>query len=345
MDKWMNKRNGIIAAIAVVLIVIAVIVSTSFSSAMTLDEAKSIAQKYVPSTAKFVSSEEEDRYYEVAFYDEENGEGYEVEVNKETKVVKKVEMQKDNDEGSQTIVLTEDDVKKIIKEKFEGVTSVSVILTKDNELFEYEASFKADDFYGDADVNAETGVILDSVVKYGTAVTIPTDDSAESELLSYEQAKDAVIEKAGGGTVTDMDLDKENGEYFYEVELHKDNMEYDYIVNATTGEVTLESEHESYFDDDPYEESEEYIPEDNAVDNVDNSNDDIISEQEAKDIVLAKIPGATIVEFNLEKDDGRYEYEGTAHLGDYEYEFEINASSGVITNWDKESLYDDEWDD
>ena len=57
MSKFINKRNGIIAAIAVVLVIAAIIFSTTFTQAMTLDEAKEIAQKYVPSTATFVTKQ------------------------------------------------------------------------------------------------------------------------------------------------------------------------------------------------------------------------------------------------------------------------------------------------
>ena len=38
------------------------------------------------------------------------------------------------------------------------------------------------------------------------------------------------------------------------------------------------------------------------------------------------------------------EYEGQATLGDYEYDFEINAASGVIINFEKE-LKDNDIDD
>lgn len=364
MKGLLNKKNGIIAGAAAIIIIVAVIVSTSFSSAMNLDEAKEIAQKYVPETAKFLSSEEEDRYFEVAFYDETNKEHFEVEVIKETKEVKKVESQLSNDGGSKTIVLTEEDAKEAVKNRFADITSVDAILTKDNGLFEYEVSFKGDNFYGDADVNAESGVILDSVVKYGTVVTIPADSSKKTELLSYEEAKEAVIKEAGGGTVRDMDLDKENGEYFYEVELHIDGMERDYIVNAKTGEVMMESEHDCAFEfhhDDPYEVKEEYVQEEGSSSSQsapadvqqepaqeNSSNNGLISEEEAKKIVRSKIPGAEIVEFYLERDDGIYQYDGEARLDGYEYEFEINAESGIIIGWEKDRIEyddDDEWDD
>ena len=150
MSKFINKRNGIIAAIAVVLVIAAIIFSTTFTQAMTLDEAKEIAQKYVPSTATFVTSEEEENKFEVMFHDDKNEEGFEVEINKETKRVKKVESQLDNDLGSKTVKLSESEVKDVVKKAFEGITSISVNLTKDNGLYEYEVDFKSNDFYGNA---------------------------------------------------------------------------------------------------------------------------------------------------------------------------------------------------
>ncbi len=386
MNKYLTKKNGIIAAVAVVIVIAAIVFSTSFSQALTLDEAKEIASKYVPSTARFVTSEEEENKYEVMFHDDEAGEGFEVEVHKDTKKVKKVETQLDNDIGSETVTLTESEVKEIVENKFNGVSSVTVSLKKDNGLYVYEADFKSNEFYGDADIHPETGAILESTVKYGTAVTIPTEDqesgtSSSSEggkFLSYEEVEQLVIEKAGGGFVKDIDLEKERGKYVYEVELIKDNVEYDYIVDAETGEVTLENEHASYFDyDGDYKSGTSGEGSGNGSSNSNSnsssnsgkdgsssstggssssngssnsnsngygdSSSDRISQEKAESIVLAKIPGATIIKLKLEKDDGRYVYEGEAILGDYEYEFEIDANSGVIIDWEKE--WYDEWDD
>ena len=214
MKKLINKRNGIIAGAAALIVIAAIVLSTTFSQALTLDEAKEIAKKYVPSTAVFVTSEEEENKFEVMFHDDTNGEGFEVEINKETKQVKKVESQMDNDLGSKNVSLTEEDVKAIVEREFQGVTSVSVKLTQDNGLYEYEADFESSEFYGNADIHPESGVILDSTVKYGTVVTIPVDgtgsgntannggssgNSSNGGMLSYEQAQDKALEEAGGG--------------------------------------------------------------------------------------------------------------------------------------------------
>lgn len=362
MNKIVNKRNGIIAAIVVVIVVGAIIVSTTFTQAMTLDEAKEVAKKYVPATAEFVTSEEEETKFEVVFYDKTNKESFEAEVSTDTKKIKKVESQLDNDLGSKTVKLKKAEVKDIIKEKFGSVTSINVTLNKDNGLYEYGATFKSNEFYGDADVNPETGTVLESTVKYGTAVTIPNDKTNNSKdgLLTYEEVEKAVIKAAGGGSVKDMDLEKYNDEYYYEVELIKDNMEYDYYVNAKTGEVTLESKHEAhldYDDDDDYYEDVTYPNQGGGATgnngstsggNSGSTSTDRISVEKAKSIVLAKIPGATIYKIKLEMDDGIYVYEGEARLGNYEYDFEINASSGVIIGWEKDRIendYDDDWDD
>ena len=362
MDKFVNKKTGIAAVIVAVIVIAAIVISTSFTQALTLDEAKEIAKGYVPATATFVTSEEEQNKYEVMFRDDSNSESFEVEVSKNTKKVKKVESQLDNDMGSEKVELKEADVEKIIKEKFTGVTSVSVTLKKDSGLYEYEADFKSNYFYGDAEVHPVSGAILESTVKYGTAVTIPADgkdDSSQSgEFISYGEVEKAVIKAAGGGFIKDIDLEEKKGNYYYEVELIKDGVEYDYIVDAKTGKITLENEHDAYFDygDESDESTSSANSGNNGSQNSSNGNSQgngnsssgesgRISFEKAKSIVLAKIPSATITKLKLEKDDGIYVYEGEAILGDYEYEFEINASSGVIIDWDKERIDDDDDDD
>lgn len=65
-----------------------------------------------------------------------------------------------------------------------------------------------------------------------------------------------------------------------------------------------------------------------------------ISIEEARSIALAKVPGATDVYIKTDYDDGRYEYEGKIYYQGMEYEFEIDAYSGAIRDWDVESMYD-----
>ena len=71
-------------------------------------------------------------------------------------------------------------------------------------------------------------------------------------------------------------------------------------------------------------------------------NNEYISEQEAKQIALAKVPGATDTDIfiYLDYDDGYAVYEGQIIYDGMEYEFEIRATDGVILDWDADSVYD-----
>lgn len=69
----------------------------------------------------------------------------------------------------------------------------------------------------------------------------------------------------------------------------------------------------------------------------------MISEEEARQIALDQVPGATaqdIREFESGYDNGRLEYEGKIHYEQKEYEFEIDGYSGDILKWDVEPIND-----
>ncbi|TDP56318.1 PepSY domain-containing protein [Aminicella lysinilytica] len=298
MKSIFNKRNTLIAGAAVAVVAIALIASTVLSDALTSTEARDLAKKHVPANAEYKATEEESTKYEITFYDATNKETYEVEVSKKTQKVKSVDSQLDNDLGSEKVTLSKAEVVKILKAKFSGITSISVNLVKDDGLYEYEASFKSADFYGDATVNPASGKILESSIKYGTATVIPNDDN-----------------------------DKDN-----------DTSDNDSNSNGSSDNDAVSGASES----------DNSGSEGTATGNdSNNSSSDRISVAKAKSIVLAKIPGATIKNINLEKEDGIYVYEGEATLGNYEYDFEINASSGVISGWDKDKIdtHDNDNDD
>ena len=63
--------------------------------------------------------------------------------------------------------------------------------------------------------------------------------------------------------------------------------------------------------------------------------------------MLSKVPGARILEIELDRDDGRTYYEGEAYANGYEYEFEVDAYTGAIIEWevDETDDYDDDDDD
>ena len=63
-----------------------------------------------------------------------------------------------------------------------------------------------------------------------------------------------------------------------------------------------------------------------------------LSMEEAKNIALSRVPGATDqnIRLKLDYDDGWLLYEGDIIYNRMEYEFEIDANSGTILKWEQE---------
>ena len=62
-----------------------------------------------------------------------------------------------------------------------------------------------------------------------------------------------------------------------------------------------------------------------------------IGYERVKAIVLSKVAGASesdIYELECEYDDGRLEYDGSLYCNGYEYEFEIDGTTGNILQWE-----------
>ena len=62
-----------------------------------------------------------------------------------------------------------------------------------------------------------------------------------------------------------------------------------------------------------------------------------ISQEEAVQIVLSRVEGAdesNIHEIKADQDDGQFVYEGELLYNGYEYEFEIDGTTGEIIKWE-----------
>ena len=171
------------------------------------------------------------------------------------------------------------------------------------------------------DIDTATGVVLE----------LKESEILPSQvLLTREEAKQKALAHAGvnaaDATFVECKPDHENGRTVYEIEFYSGNKEYDYEVDAYSGDI-LAYDHDA----------ENYAPPPR------NDDQSSISADEALKLALAKVPGAQlkdIREFEIDRDDGRLEYEGTIVYQEKEYEFEIDGHSGAIRSWDVESVYD-----
>lgn len=186
-----------------------------------------------------------------------------------------------------------------------------------------------------------------------------------AELISKETAQEIALRHAGvdpsQATVTKIKLSNDN-DAKYEVEFKANGIEYEYDINAVTGEA-IEYSRERKADtlgfaindiqNDltnttvPTKDTAEKAltttinqptvvvtptPKSSAVNDT-----NLLSTEQAKKIVLDKLPGATkqqIIEFELDHDDGRALYEGKVIQDTKKYEFTIDAQNGHLIKWE-----------
>ena len=224
-------------------------------------------------------------------------------------------------------------------------------LDKRNGMDYYAVDFTAGGRSYEYDIDAVTGVVIDSSSGGGTAETPAAGDDdgtasapaaaspspsagqttgGQAAAVTEEQARETALSHAGFTadqvTFVRSELDRDDGRLMYDVEFYtSDYKEYDYEIDAATGDVI------SYDYD-----AEGYSYQPNATPGT------AITAEQARAIALAEVPGAAesdIYEFETDRDDGRLEYEGKIIYNNTEYEFTIDGYSGAIREWDAEPFH------
>lgn len=178
------------------------------------------------------------------------------------------------------------------------------------------------------------------------ATVINASNTAAANIISEADAKKIAFDHVGikeeDVTFLKVKLDYDDNKVEYDVEFYVGNTEYDFDINAATGAIrSFDFEIEEDFN---YTISGNSISANTPVqkETQGSGSSQGISASDAKKIALAQVPGASesnIKDFEADMDDGRLVYEGEIRYNGMEYEFEIDAATGVILDWDAE--YDD----
>ena len=149
---------------------------------------------------------------------------------------------------------------------------------------------------------------------------------APAGLIGDKDAGRIAFEDAGIGPADAERLhikhDRDDGRYRYEVEFAAGGSKYEYKIDASSGAIL--------------EYSVEKLPEAKPA-----PAGGITIEQAAA-IALERVKGATMDDLHIraDRDDGRVVYEGAIWFDGYEYEFEVDALTGRITDWDRDREHD-----
>lgn len=168
-----------------------------------------------------------------------------------------------------------------------------------------------------------------------------SSNASDTSDISMQQATEVALQDAGfsSSEVESLsgNLDSDDEVRHYDVSFVSQGMEYDYEIKASDGTI-LEKDREAV---ETHSSSQNVsLPAESST----MTDSDFISIDEAKSIALqvsgVDASNAVFTEAESDVDDGVHIYEIEFISGDMEYSFEINAMTGSVAEWEKESIYD-----
>ena len=169
------------------------------------------------------------------------------------------------------------------------------------------------------------------------------ESAAQSQAQAVEDAIDEAtaesiaMEHAGVTecSIHRVELGTEDGRQVYEVEFFAGNTEYDYTIDRETGEILSYDQDIEGWGLGNGQQNGSGNGRKNGQENSTASSSGPITLEEAVQLVLDRVPGASAsdVQIEFERDDGKDIYEGEVTCNRTEHEFQIDASTGNFIEW------------
>ena len=219
------KRFAIVCMIAALL----AFGATAMAQQPTLDEA---AQAIVPPNAQFLRTERDDglRSYH---YRTPDGTRWEVKTDPASMSVVRVEIESADTRGSAACTLIPEQAEQALLALW---PEAMIHLTKadcDDGRHEYDIAFSTPAFMGKAELNAETGALLEADLNF-----IPQVRLSAQGPLTADEARELALTLADDGRIVSFETDRDDGRTVYEGELDSNGVKYEFAIDAETGRVT-----------------------------------------------------------------------------------------------------------
>ncbi len=210
-------------------------------------------------------------------------------------------------------------------------------------IYEVELITKANEEY-DYEILMDTGEIL-GISYEKKAYAVQGGNSGKD--ITVEKAQELALNHAGA--VADKVIwikqkkDFDDGRFVYELGFYTDGyQEYEYDIDGTNGEVIAWE----------FESNSAYARQD-AARRLEQAEGSTGKKNEEKGIFRLEDVKATVLKqadaedeqvtwgrVHRTFDDGKLVYEGKFYVNSLEYEFKIDAATGMVTDWDVESIWD-----
>mgnify|MGYP000440468248 FL=1 len=157
--------------------------------------------------------------------------------------------------------------------------------------------------------------------------------------IGKDAALEAALQDAGvtkeEATRLKTSKDRDDGRMIYEIQFDANRTEYDYEIAAEDGTI-LTADTESVASNTAAQNGQQNNTQNNQSQSA--GANVAVSQEQAMQTALERVPGATEsdIRMELDNDDGQYKYEGDIIYDQREYEFEIDANTGVILEWSEE---------
>lgn len=188
---------------------------------------------------------------------------------------------------------------------------------------------------GQGEAGTETAAASGTAAPAGeTAAQVPASTSPAGSQgtgsggpITEAEARAIALSQAG---LTEADVrfieskkDRHDGQSVFEVEFDAlTGEEYSYDIREADGTIVS------------YDYDSDRKPSANS------SGSGMLSEDQIRETVLSRVPGASAADVRLwlDEDDDRYQYEGQLIWDGMEYEFKIDAYSGSVLEWEADTL-------
>lgn len=160
---------------------------------------------------------------------------------------------------------------------------------------------------------------------------------ANAEYITQEEALKIANERVEG-EVVEISLDSDDRRVHFDVEMKDGTYEYEFDIDAVSGDV-FDFERDRDDDDSNRSQTQSTSVQSGGTAQVANT-EDALTMEEAIAIALNEVTGTVT---DAERDDNYYEIE--VRDGNVEYEFDIDAFTGEILKFEKDTEDDDDLDD
>ena len=214
-----------------VLFLTAALLTTCAGALASTLSPEDAAKAVVPTNAQFLRTYKDDGLT-VCTYQAPDGTRYEVDVDPVSNSVVHLDVKASDRRGSASSGLTAEQAEQALLALYPDAVVSLVHLDRDDGRYEYDLHFSTSSFIGRAELNAETGALLEAELDYTTATLVGAQGP-----LTADQARSFALSLLDGSRIVEFENDREDGRTVYEGELRSDNGSYEFVIDAETGRV------------------------------------------------------------------------------------------------------------